>query len=430
MITLNLDNLFRIDSKHSFSAQEFQAASKNMPNFLEQIHTKDQGFYSVIDDQALVDSIHEFVAKNQGKFEHIVVLGIGGSSLGTICLQHSLGHLYKQSKPSLHVLDNIDPEFITELEEVIDYPKTLFIAISKSGATAETISEFFYFRSQLESKGLKYQDHFAFVTDPQKGLLREIAEQEEVTVFDLPQNVGGRFSVLTAVGLLPAALIGIDIDGLLTGARQMRDKFLDQDFDKNLPFQVATIQYLLSQKAKHINVLMPYVQKLNYFADWYKQLLAESIGKTEQVGLTPTKALGVTDQHSQAQLYNDGPNDKLLIFIETAEFSKQVDIPNLYPENPSLDYLNDLSFNKLIKIEKQGTADSLTQNNRPNFTIHIPKVNANTLGQLFMLFEGATAFLGEYFEIDAFNQPGVELSKKLTREYLVHYNDNNHNLKK
>jgi glucose-6-phosphate isomerase len=407
MITLNLENLF----KTGISESDFKSHAEKIPTYLQQIHARKQGFYEIIDDQQLIDSVQEFA--NQADYSHIVVLGIGGSALGTICLQHALGHLHKQSEPSLHVLDNIDPEFIAEIEDVIDLSETLFIVISKSGGTAETLSQYFYFSQKVEQSDLDHNEHFVFVTDPTEGFLRQIAAQKVTTTFDLPSNVGGRFSVLTAVGLLPAALIGIDIDKLIQGAKDMRDKFLSHDFDANLAFQVATIQFMAE---KNINVVMPYVQKLNYFADWYKQLLAESIGKTDTIGITPTKALGVTDQHSQLQLYSEGPNDKLIIFFETQNFHTEMVIPNPYPQDHP--YLSGVTFNQLINTEKRGTADALTQNGRPNFTVLLDQLNEYTLGQLFLLFEGATAFLGEYYEIDAFNQPGVELSKKLTKQYL------------
>lgn len=401
MIQINLENLFKI----GLSEPDFKSRADKIPAYLQQIHARKQGFYEVIDDQNLIDEVHDFA--KQSNYSHIVVLGIGGSALGTICIQNALGHLYKQSEPSLHVLDNVDPEFIAELEDVIDLSKTLFIVISKSGGTVETLSQYYYFNQKIQDAGLNHNHHFVFITDPTQGTLGDIAREQGNKLFHLPQNVGGRFSVLTAVGLLPAALIGIDIQKLIQGARDMRDLFLSEDFATNLPFQIATIQYMAD---KNINVVMPYVQKLNYFADWYKQLLAESIGKTDMVGITPTKALGATDQHSQLQLYSEGPNDKLIIFIETQKF--QVDLPIPNPE------LNGVTFNQLINTEKKATADALTENGRPNFTVLLDELNEYTLGQLFMLFQGATAFLGEYYGIDAFNQPGVELSKKLTKQYL------------
>lgn len=418
MIELEFENIFAINKSHGLRKSEFQEQSKFIKQYLQRIHAKKQDFYKIIDDKKNAKSIKNFAKKNKRKFKDIVILGIGGSALGAICLQQSLKHLFGKtaaSTPKLHVLDNIDPTLIAELEEVIDYKKTLFIVITKSGTTTETITQYFYFRSKTNAKKLDPKKHFVFITDPKTGLLRQFANKEKIPSFDVPTNVGGRFSVLTAVGLLPAALININIDNLLAGARKMRDKFLNTNFSQNLPFQLAAIQYLLSQKKKTINVLMPYSQKLIKLADWYRQLLAESIGKKHDnkgkivnVGLTPVSAIGVTDQHSQLQLFNEGPNDKLIIFIEVKNLGKNLKIPT-----------TNFTFNKLLQIEKNSTATSLTKNNRPNITIAMDSLNEQTLGELFMLFEAEIAFLSEFFNINAFDQPGVELSKKLTNEALL-----------
>lgn len=429
MITIHTENLSKISPKHGLSPQELENAASLIPGYLEQIHARNQGFYSVIDNKKTVEEIKKFAKntedkENMSKFDEIVVLGIGGSALGTICLHQSLKHLFENERsrlsrkhPRLHVLDNIDPALITEIEDVIDYKKTLFIVVTKSGTTPETLSEYYYYREKLEQEGLKPVEHFVFITDPNQGTLREIARAENIPSFDIPENIGGRFSVLTAVGLLPAQLMGINIDKLIAGAQKMRDTCLNKlntNFEQNLPFQLAAIQYLLSQKGKTINVMFPYSQKLIRFADWYRQLLAESIGKAlnnngkkVNVGITPVNALGVTDQHSQSQLYHEGPNDKLIIFIKVENLGPEIKIPQL-----------NISFNKLMQTEMEGTISSLTKNDRPNITITIPTVDEETLGQLFMLFEGATAFLGEFLNINAFDQPGVELSKQITRKLL------------
>lgn len=402
---------------------------KDIGHYLEKIHARKQGFYEIIEDTAVVEEIEAFAAKNKGKFSDIVVLGIGGSALGTICLRQSLKHLYENERktdaPKLHVLDNIDPSLIAEIQDIIELESTLFIVVTKSGGTPETISQYFYFRKRIEDNGLSPADHFVFITDPEKGLLRKVANEEGITSFEVPQNVGGRFSVLTPVGLLPAALIGININNLLEGAKEVKSSFLNKDKDANLPFQLAAVQHSLGEEGKIINVIMPYSQRLIRFADWYKQLLGESIGKkldnegkVVNTGLTPVNALGATDQHSQSQLYNEGPNDKLFIFLRVEDFGVEIEIPNLFKEDESLGYLNDLTFNKLIHTEMEGTLEALTKNERPNLTIEIDKVDEKALGELFLMFEAATAFLGEFYNINAFDQPGVELSKIITKELL------------
>lgn len=390
---------------------DFKLNDEELKKLLDLIHERNQGFYTLAEDE-------DYAKKIEGKFEHIVVLGIGGSALGTACLQKSLKNF--SNSPKLHILDNIDPNLITEIENKIDYSKTLFIVATKSGTTPETLFSYFYFRKKCDEKKLSIHEHFVFITDPEKGFLREISNEEKITTFDTPQNVEGRFSILTPVSLLPAKLIGIDITKILAGAKTMRNRFLSENNDENLPYQLAKIQYELYKKGKIINVLMPYSQKLIGLADWYRQLLAESIGKNEKTGITPVNALGVTDQHSQLQLYNEGPNDKLIIFIEVKNLGPEIQIPNIYPEKEEAKFLEKgLTFNKLMEIEKKSTEQSLTKNSRPNLTILLNEVTEESMGELVMLLMGSVAFLGELFGINAYDQPGVEASKKLTKEAIL-----------
>ncbi|MBT7754726.1 MAG: glucose-6-phosphate isomerase [Candidatus Magasanikbacteria bacterium] len=430
MLTLDLTNLFTVSPDHGISQEDITKEETRITPYIENIHARNQGFYTVIDDTDTVTKIESFAKERKGKHKHLVILAIGGSSLGTICLKQSLTHLFSheissQEHPTLHILDNIDPTLIREVQDVIDLSSTLFIVVTKSGGTPEILSQYFYFRSLCDKASLNATDHFVFVTDPKKGLLRKIGNEESIPMFDVPPTVGGRFSVQTPVGLLPAALIGIDIRDLLKGFQSMRDAFLSTEIEKNLPFQIATIQYLLRDKGKVMNVMMPYAQKLIRFSDWYRQLLAESIGKAENekgelvhTGITPINALGVTDQHSQSQLYNEGPNDKLFFFLHVEKFGVDISIPN--PSSiEEVSFLDNTTFSQLLHAEESATAMSCTKNDRPNMTIRISSVDEEHLGQLFMLFEGATAFLGEFYGINAFNQPGVELSKVLTREALL-----------
>jgi len=399
MVKLDISNL-KLDLKTN---------EKLIAPYLKKIHSKKEGFYTVIDDAKVLKEIEKFAKNVKGKYENIVVLGIGGSALGAICLRQALKGLFDNKKPKLYVLDNIDPKLICEFDKAVNYKKTLFLVITKSGTTPETIGQYYYFRNQINKKKLDPKKHFVFVTDPNEGRLREIAKKEKITSFGIPKNVGGRFSVLTAVGLLPAALIGLNIRKLVSGGQKMRDKFVSEKAENNLPFKLASLQYLLYKKGQTINVLMPYSQKLIGFADWFRQLYAESLGKKGK-GITPVNALGVTDQHSQLQLYNDGPNDKLIIFLEVENSGEEIAIPNFQKK---------LSFNKLFKIEKDAASKALTKTGHPNITIKIDTVDEENIGELFMLFEGATAFLGEFMGINAFDQPGVELAKSLTKQAIL-----------
>lgn len=428
MIDLKIDNLFDIPSVHGVSKAELDEKSPLATVYIEKIKTRGQGFYNIIDERSPLKAINDFARLNREKYDHFVVLGIGGSALGAICIAQSLSHLFKP--PKLIVLDNIDPVMIREIEDVINLDKTLFIVVTKSGSTPETLSQFFYFREKCAQKSLPLNEHFVFITDPAKGLLRKISKEEGISSFEVPENIGGRFSVLTAVGLLPAAMMGLDVETMITGAKHIRDTFLNPSASENTAFTLAAIQYILLKKGKTINVMMPYAQKLIRFADWYRQLLAESIGKrtdrdgdTVTTGITPVNALGATDQHSQSQLYNEGPNDKLHIFIKVAKTTEGIQIPFPYPHEESVAYLKNVDFARLLNTEMEGTVRALTQNGRPNITVEIDKINEENLGGLFMLFEGATAFLGEFLNIDAFDQPGVELSKQITKQLLQKQHD-------
>ncbi len=421
LVQIDFGNIFKISSEHGIVESEFQKSGDLIPDFLAKIKARDQGFYQILDDEKALDEIEDFAQKCEGKYDDIVVLGIGGSALGTITLRDAFSPLFGKTNPHLHVLENIDPDMISEILDPLDLSRTLFLAISKSGGTPETLSQYMFFRKAVEDAELKAQDHFVFITDPQDSLLLEIGKAENISLFFIPSNVGGRFSVLTSVGLLPTALIGIDIRALMEGAKNMRDQFSSENFEKNIPFQLATVQHLCGTKGKTQNVLMPYATKLRTFAGWFAQLLAESTGKINKegvnVGLTPVPSLGATDQHSQLQLFAEGPNDKLVIFLRVNNFDSDPEIPVIL-ENRKVDFLKGVKFSQLLNTEQKATADALTENNRPNCTIEISEISEEVLGQLFLLFEGATAFLGEYLQIDAFDQPGVERSKILTKEYL------------
>lgn len=401
MIKLDLKNA-GIDKK------DFQKNQKLIAPYLEKINSRKQGFYTVINNKKTAEEIEKFAKSIRGKYSHFVILGIGGSALGAACINQIFSEFYRHSK--LIVLDNIDPILIKELDKILDYKKTLFLVITKSGTTPETISQYLYFRKRVENKKLDIKKHFVMLTDAKNGWLREVVKKERFTSFEIPENVGGRFSVLTSVGLLPAALLGLNIKNLLKGAQKMRDKFISKNAADNLPFKLALTQYLLYRKNKTINVFMPYSQKLYEFSNWLRQLYAESLGKKGK-GITPVTALGVTDQHSQIQLYNEGPNDKLIIFFETENVGK-TEIPNLPIDKK-------LSFEQLFEIEKESTKKALTKYRRPHISVKLAKIDEETLGELFMLFEGTVAFLGEFMEINAYDQPGVELAKSLTKQAIL-----------
>ncbi len=406
-MNLDIQNLISLGI-NSLELSKLKESADLIPGFIESFKKRDQGFLNIPKVKAQVLSVKSMADKLTGKFEDIVVLGIGGSALGITCIRDCLmGKFSNFSGKRLFVIDNLDT--IGDIEKLINLDKTLFIVISKSGATPETMAQYFYFKDKVS------KENFVFITDSNEGELRKIGKELQIKMLDIPANVGGRFSVLTSVGLFPAAMMGINIEEMLEGAEEMAKSFENNEFERNIAFQLATIQYLLDwEEGIRITVMMPYNSRLFSFADWYRQLLAESIGKDGK-GLTPLIALGVTDQHSQLQLYNEGPKDKLFIFMEVGEEDRTM-IPKI--ENENFKYLSGVSFGKLMSVEKKATEQALTQYEKPNITLKIDKLDAKNLGGLFMLFETSIAFLGEYYRINAFNQPGVELGKKLTKEIL------------
>ncbi len=361
--------------------------------------------------------------------EACLVLGIGGSSLGGRALRDAIKTpLYNEMPghepfPRLYFAENIDPESFTELLGLLSPNRTLVVVISKSGGTAETMSQFLIVMDWLKHHlGNSYSNHLVAVTDPEKGALREIARNEGIAAFEIPPNVGGRFSVLTPVGLFPAALIGIDIVSLLEGAAAMAERCGEADLTSNPAYLNAVIHYIYDvERRKPLSVLMPYADSLLSFADWYRQLYAESLGKrlskdgTEVFrGPTPIRALGATDQHSQLQLYIEGPFDKVITFIKVNAFRRDVAIPYPLSHDTPLKYLSGHSLGQLLGYERLATTHALRKNRRPTLVLGIEEINAFSLGQLIYFYELQVALQGQLCGIDPFDQPGVELGKKLT----------------
>jgi glucose-6-phosphate isomerase len=381
--------------------------------------------------EAVVKDIEDYVKAKKDEIDAFVVLGIGGSALGPLAVQQALNHPWwnelprekRGGYPKLYVLDNVDPERLVYFFQTVDPTRCLYNVISKSGSTSETMSQFMIVQQMLEEKLGKdgAKEKIVCTTDAVSGNLITIAKAEGYKYFIIPSAVGGRFSELTPVGLLPAAFCGIDIKGLLVGAAQMDEQCKTDDIFKNPAHMYALLHYIGMCNGKNISVVMPSPDSLKWISDWYAQLWAESLGKatdndgkTVNVGQTPVKALGVTDQHSQVQLYVEGPFDKIIVLLGVDEFKETITIPKTYGDMPSLGFLGGVTHNDLIKTEQAATEYAITKAGRMNMTITVPKVTAHTLGQLLYFFEVATAYAGELLNIDAFDQPGVEEGKNAT----------------
>lgn len=373
------------------------------------------------------------------QFDTFVVLGIGGSALGPIAVQQALNHLHynelpqeTRGGPRLYVEDNVDPERMAALLDIIDVRKTCFNIITKSGATAETMSQYLVITDRLRSAvGEGWQEHVVATTDHEKGNLIRLAQEEGFKHYFIPSSVGGRFSELTPVGLLAAAVCGIDIEQLLAGARAMDARCQTAAMWDNPALLQAAVQHLLmEERGINVHVMMPYADSLRYMADWFCQLWAESLGKNVtrkgmavNLGQTPAKSLGVTDQHSQLQLYTEGPYDKVITFLRVGNFRLTQHIPHGCEQFPDVVFLGGKTFNQLLEAEFQGTQYALLRAGRMSQTITLPEVNAHTIGQLIFFWELVTAYTGELLDIDAFNQPGVEESKIASYAVLGNTNE-------
>ncbi|MDO9513148.1 MAG: glucose-6-phosphate isomerase [Elusimicrobiota bacterium] len=387
------------------------------------------GFAELPRDSKNASAIIKYADKLKGKCGCFVVLGIGGSALGPRALIDALAPSFynlrdaagRGGRPRIVIADNISPEFVRSVFEIAPLSNTVFNVITKSGTTSETLSVFAAALEGLKKKtGRSWKKHVVITTDPEKGFLREFAREHGIESFSIPSNVGGRFSGLSSVGLLPAAVAGIDIKKLLKGASDAEKICFQEDLLSNPAALYAAVHYLFYKKGRRINVFMPYEEKLATVSDWFAQLWAESLGKKKDlkgkdvfVGPTPVKAKGVTDQHSQLQLYTEGPQDKVVTLLSVEDIDS-FKVPKM----------GDFIFGgrdiaELFKAEEAGTALSLTEASRPVVTIKMPKVSAEYVGQLIMMLEAATAIYGEMLGINTFDQPGVEYGKVIAKKILA-----------
>jgi len=439
VIKLQYGRMFRdsLDREHGIPRDRLRELAGRFPSVQEEVRRRrgagEYGFYKLVDQGPTVRAIRTFAEGLGQAHDHVLVLGIGGSALGTKALLNALrppawNELDDEGReffPRLTILENVDPTSVAAALERIDPRRVLVNVISKSGGTAETMAQYLVVRDWLErALGSAAYRHLVFTTDPVRGALRELAGRDHIATLDVPPDVGGRFSVLSPVGLLPAALVGIDIDGLLQGAKRALERSEADDLLQNPPALYAALHW----EADHshhagIHVLMPYTDRLRELAEWYRQLWAESLGKranregrTVYVGPTPVGAVGATDQHSQVQLFMEGPYDKVISFVVVDDLGMDVKIPKPSgAELPAdLAYLPGHTLGELLNAEYDATSAALAQMGRMSCTLRLPDLTASSLGEALMFFQLATGYAGVWYGIDPFDQPGVELGKRLT----------------
>lgn len=434
-IKVNYNNMMQsVLGKQGITDSELSAhlpVAKKAHEYVESNRGNDmQGWMdSPYNQDEVVAQIWKSAKRIQDTCDNFVVLGIGGSALGPIAVFTALKHYYYnelprsvRKTPRFYVIDNVDPERMNALLDIIDIDKTVFNVITKSGATSETMSQYLIVMDLLTKKlGDKANERIIATTSEKKGNLIKLAKENGFETYYIPEGVGGRFSELSPVGLLPAAVVGIDISAMLKGAKDMDERCKNGDISVNPALALATLQYISMKKGKNIGVMMPYADSLKYIADWYAQLWAESLGKEVDlngkivnVGQTPVKALGVTDQHSQVQLYNEGPYDKVITFLEVGKFRSEYVIPEGCKEFADVSFLCGHTLGELMNNELFATRYNLTKRGRANYTIVMDEINEYNIGALLYLMQLQTAYAGAMLNIDAYNQPGVEGGKNAT----------------
>ncbi len=421
---------------HGLSPQELERGEKEVAAAVERIEQQrsrgEHRYRDLPSDRNMLAQVRDALRRYRGRFENLVVLGIGGSALGTRALQTALNPpLYnllparRRGGPRLFVMDNVDPVPFAALLDLLGsgLRRTLFNVISKSGETAETAAQFLIVRDlltrRLGTRAVTRQ--ILLTTDPQAGTLRELAERDGYDTLPVPPGVGGRWSVLSAVGLFPAGLCGINITQLLRGAARMNARVARPSPKENPAARLAQLLHAFYVRGKRLHVLFPYSEQLADLADWYRQLWAESLGKSQDLegrpaglGPTPIRAVGATDQHSQVQLFREGPNDKVFIFLEVERFARDVRIQRSRDLPEALAYLGGATLGRLLNAEKRATEYALVASQRPCLTIRFPQINETTVGQFILLWEAATTIMAALLGVNAYDQPAVQLGKEFT----------------
>lgn len=437
MIRLAYGRMFqdRLDGIHGLPRGRLAELASRFPEVQGEVRRRraagEYGFHQLVRQDATVREIKTFAEGLGQAHDHVLVLGIGGSALGTRALLNALRRPAwnewddegRDFFPRLTVLENVDPDSVNAALARIDPRRVLVNVVSKSGGTAETMAQYLVVRRWLEDAlGAAAYRHLVFTTDPERGALRELAGREGIATLGVPPAVGGRFSVLSPVGLLPAALVGIDIEALLAGAARALERAEHDDLLSNPAALYAALHWAADTDLDaRIHVLMPYSDRLREFAEWYRQLWAESLGKrvnrdgrVVNVGPTPVAAVGATDQHSQVQLFMEGPYDKVITFVALDQHEEDLQIPPRPDLPPELAYLPGHGLGELLAAEYEATAAALAQMGRMSCTLRFPELSPTTLGEAVMFYQLATGYAGVWYGIDPFDQPGVELGKRLT----------------
>jgi len=375
------------------------------------------GYYNLVEQD--ISSILKYCDNISSDVKDIAVIGIGGSSLGAKAIYEFLKPVENLTR-ELYFFESTDPINIKNTLDSIDINKTHFLVISKSGTTVETFSIYKYILSKHANPS-----SYTFITDPGSDL-EKYAQHIDASVLHLPENVGGRFSVLSVVGLVPLALCGIDIKALLQGAKSIKKSYFEHGYLQETLLK-KSLFYAKNHAKYHINCIFAYSESLKYFCEWYVQLWGESLGKKQRhsafnVGLTPIGLIGPKDQHSFLQLIMEGTRDKSVTFIKIDDFQEELCvIPDItLPHLESLDTLNNLAFSTLINMQCDSVIEALEKEEGiPLDSITLPKMDAHHIGSLIYYYELLTSLVGQLIDVNTYDQPGVEAAKIILKKKLA-----------
>ncbi len=414
---------------HGFDDAHFENLTHRTRGFRSRLNmerTEGQHAYlNLPHDYETLELALRMSAPRMGHFDDVVVLGIGGSSLGFLALHRALSPRGDIGVP-VHIVDNTDPALLADVASRIELKRTQFVVVSKSGGTLETVIGLGYFAQRLRAAGLKLSDHMLAVTDPEKGFLRKFADEQEIDSLPIPPKVGGRFSVLSAAALLPAALAGLDVASLLEGAERAEKAARDGDLARDWPARLGLLATdFCRERGKRNIVFMPYCSRLASTADWFVQLWDESLGKCKrtdgtaiEAGQAAIRAVGACDQHAQLQLFLEGPNDKFTLFVRVEKPVPDLHLADFEYEQFDAGFLKGKALSHVNNSQLAGTAQALAERSRPSAVLALPSLDASTLGELLLGLELATTYAGFAWGVNPYDQPSVELGKAISRKML------------
>ena len=416
------------------TAEELTPEIGNMMNATSKAYDDERASINLPDDKGMLSEVRRVIEeKSRLNPEYLIVVGTGGSNLGTIAVQEAvLGRLYNQLDPPTKVLyaDTIDSDYLSKMIEIVEptlrrNSSILVNGISKSGTTTETIANFEIMVNLLRRYRKDYEDHVV-VTSDRGSQLWNLAIKKGFDVLEIPQKVGGRYSVLSPVGLFPLGILGIDIKELLGGARTMRDLCIEEDIEGNPAAVCAAIQYLHYQGGKTIFDMFLFANDLESVGKWHRQLMAESLGKEfnrkgerVNIGMTPTVSIGSTDLHSMAQLYLGGPYDKFTTFVCVEESNSDIDVPRLGDYSDLVSGIQGKSLKTIMNAILEGTKRAYEEDKRPFVEGTLPNKSERSIGQFLQFKMIDTIYLGYLLDVNPFDQPSVESYKRETRKILA-----------